>query len=168
MEYFKNWVEILGNLSLVIGIPIALIEYNNNKQKERRDKEYDAFNEMDEKFIHYQHLCLENIELDVFDKPDNKPKDIDQNQKKKELIIFTILFSIFERAHLMYTKQKSEVKKKQWSGWVEYIESFIDRSNFIEAWKESGKTFDMAFQNFMNEKINLRKKSSGLLQNNKK
>jgi hypothetical protein len=64
-----------------------------------------------------------------------------------------MLFSIFERAYLLYSDQASALKKKQWIGWDSYIKSYCERENFLKAWKISGSTFDTDFEKYMRENI---------------
>jgi uncharacterized protein YxjI len=67
--------------------------------------------------------------------------------------LLTMLFSIFERAYLLYSDQYSEIKKKQWLGWEDYIRSFCLRENFLIAWEISGNTFDADFEVYMENLI---------------
>lgn len=104
---------------------------------------------MDEKYLEYQDLCIRYPYLDIFDVPDSHPIELNEKQKKEELIAFTMLISIFERAFLMYHDQSSDLKSKQWSGWNEYIKSYCERKNFRIAWKICGSSFDSDFQEFV-------------------
>jgi len=151
--FLKDILEILAYISFIFAIPWALIEFFRTKRKEQLDREYGTYDALDQKYLEFQRLCLEYPYLDVFDIPDAKPVKLNKQQKKEELIAFTMLFSIFERAYLMYYDQSTEIKKKQWSGWKEYIIKYCNRENFRRAWKISGNTFDADFQMFMQELI---------------
>lgn len=149
---FTDTLDLINKLVVVLGVPIAIYQYIMTKRKERHDREYGTYDALDEKYIEFQQLCLKYPYLDVFDVPDKSPVKLNPSQEKEELVIFTILFSIFERAYLLYSDESSAVKKKQWSGWDEYIKDFSKRQNFKNAWKVSGQTFDTRFQEYM-EKI---------------
>lgn len=128
---------------------------NNDITKQRYkelEKEYLTYNALDEKYIEFQKLCLDHPYLDVFDIKDANPKQLNPQQQKEELIAFTMLFSIFERAFIMYEKQDPEIREEQWRGWDEYIHAYCKRKNFVAAWKISGSTFDERFAKYM-EKI---------------
>jgi len=153
IEHVKNALEILQYIAVIFGIPIALIQYISSTRKERKDREYETYNSLDEKFIDYLKLCLDHPDLDVFDISDSTLNDTSLREKKTEIIIFTILFSVFERAYTMYHDKSKTVKKQQWSGWKEYIIGFSERKNFAEAWEISGETFHKKFQDYMNKKI---------------
>jgi hypothetical protein len=96
---------------------------------------------------------LAHPDLDIFDLPDKIPGSLTAEQEKKELIAFTILFAIFERAYLMYHDQSTAIKQKQWTGWDEYIQEFCRRENFRRAWRESGATYDKDFEQYIQQFI---------------
>ena len=82
------------------------------------------------------------------------PLKLNEEQKKEELILFTMLFAIFERAYLLYSDQSTTIKKKQWLGWDLYIKEYCKRENFLHAWNISGTTFDTDFEDYMVDIIN--------------
>jgi len=49
----------------------------------------------------------------------------------------------------MYLDQSDEVKNRQWTGWEEYMDSYLRRANFREAWEIYGKQYDSRFQDYM-------------------
>ena len=154
MKILLNILEILSHIVVIFGFPIAYFQYIIAKKREKRDREYGTYNALDEKYLEFQQLCLEYPHLDIFDIPDSTPKrELNETEKKEELILFTMLFSIFERAYLLYTDQYSSIRKKQWTGWHTYIKSFCKRQNFLDAWKKSGATFDTEFESYMNNII---------------
>ena len=92
------------------------------------------------------------VNLDVWDLPNSSDVELESEEKKQELIAFTLLFSIFERAFLMHNDMSSE----QWNGWCEYITDYSKRSNFRNAWLKSGGTFDSRFEEFMGKLVDNR------------
>jgi len=149
----KDILEALSFLAILLGIPVGIYQYLRAKRKEQIDREYGTYNALDEKYLEFQKLCFEHPQLDVFDISDSAPSVLNEQQTKQELIAFTVLFSIFERAYLMYHDQSTTVKERQWLGWEEYIESYCVRENFRNAWHTSGKTFDSEFQAYMKSKM---------------
>ena len=148
-QYWKDVLEALSFLVVLLGVPIGIVQYFRTVKREQLDREYGTYNALDEKFLEFQNLCLENPDLDIFDVPDKTSGTLTPEQQKKELIAFTILFSIFERAYLMYHDQSTAIKQKQWTGWDEYIQDFCKRENFKRAWLESGATFDKDFEQYV-------------------
>jgi len=149
----KFAIEIASQLTVVVGFPIALYRYYRTTKREALDREYGTYNALDDKYIAFQKLCLRYPRLDAFDVPLEKPPVLTDEEKQQELIAFTMLMAIFERAFLMYMDQAAAIKEEQWSGWHEYIESYCRRSNFRIAWEVSGKTFDTRFQAFMDDQL---------------
>jgi hypothetical protein len=150
---FIAYLDVIDKLVVILGLPIAFIQYFRTKRKEKRDREYGTYNALDEKYLEFQKLCLGHPYLNIFDIPDAHPNKLDEKQVKEELILFTMLFSIFERAYLLYSDQYSDIKKKQWLGWDDYIRSFCQRDNFLRAWEISGNTFDTDFESYMEKVI---------------
>lgn len=148
-----QYLDLATKVIVILGFPIAYFQYARAKRKEKQDREYGTYNSLDEKYIDFQKLCLQKPYLDIYDIPDAAPQKLTEIQKKEELILFTMLFSIFERAYLLYSDQKSDIKKKQWSGWDSYIKSYCTRQNFLDAWATSGATFDIDFEKYMKTNI---------------
>lgn len=127
-------LETVLNFTQLIGIPVAILLYINNKRKERRDKDFGTYDSLDDKYIDYLRLCLEHPTLDVADIP--RPQvaaAVTPEQRQAELIMFSILVSIMERAYLMYKDRSYKVREKQWEGWNDYIKDWLKRPNFREA-----------------------------------
>jgi hypothetical protein len=152
-ETFITYLEVAGKAVVILGLPLAYIQYRRTKRKEKKDREYGTYNALDEKYLEFQKLCLAHPNLDTFDIADNHPKKLNGEEKKQQLILLTMLFSIFERAYLLYSDQYSEIKKKQWIGWDAYIISYCRRKNFLAAWEISGATFDTDFEKYMRKNI---------------
>ena len=149
---FQHWKDVLEALSYIVillGVPTGLVQYFQAVKKEQLDREYGTYNALDEKFLEFQNLCLAHPYLDIFDLPDKVPITLSPAQHKEELIAFTMLFSIFERAFLMYCDQAAPIKQRQWMGWDEYIQSYCKRGNFKLAWQTCGGTFDKDFEKYM-------------------
>src|SRR5574338_2534 len=153
LKEIQEYLDAISKLVVILGLPLAYIQYKINKRKEKRDREYGTYNALDEKYLEFQKLCLEHPYLNIFDIKDKIPEKLNGKQEKEELILFTMLFSIFERAYLLYSDQNSTIKKKQWLGWDSYIKSYCERDNFLKAWHISGTTFDTDFEKYMKENI---------------
>jgi hypothetical protein len=144
-------VEIFSYIATILGIPIAIILFINEKRKERRDREYGTYHALDEKYHDYLKLCMENPELDLYDRPIEKKVQLTAEQKIRQYAMFEILVSLLERAFLMYHDQASSIKKAQWEGWNLYMQDYARSSTFGELWKLRGTEFDEDFTNHMNK-----------------
>lgn len=160
LQEIKDILESLSYIIIILGFPTAIIRYFQNikreqedRKKEQKGREYGTYDALDKKYLEFLSTCLANPELDIFDIPDKEPSILNPIQKKKEIIAFTMLISVFERAYFMYRDQTGDARRDQWPGWLEYIKGYCRRKNFIEAWNISGLTFDETFQKFMRDLI---------------
>lgn len=150
---WRDILEVASYVVIILGVPAALHQYRRKTLREQQDREYGTYNALDEKYLEFQRLCFDHPQLDIFDIPDSESRAETPEEQKQELIAFTMLFSIFERAYLMYRDQSSEIKRRQWTGWLEYLTDFCARENFRRAWRISGNTFDTTFQDFVEATI---------------
>jgi hypothetical protein len=156
---FQDLLQILTNIATILGIPIAIIVFLNEKAKERKEREYGTYNALDEKYLEFLRLVMEYPELDMFDIPLEKKTTLTPEQQIQQIAMFEILISLFERAALMYRDQSDEIKKTQWEGWNSYIEDWAKRTTFQELWERRGDQYEKEFVNYMQGIISNTKKS---------
>ncbi len=151
INQFKLYLEVISLSVTILGVPVAIFVYLQQKLKERRDREYGTYNSLDDKYIEFLMLCLENVDLDIYyvEKKDRNHYTAEQNHR--ELIIFEILISLLERAFLMYREHSSKIKKEQWNGWNQYMHDWQSRENFRRAWEKLGHQWDIHFEQHMNK-----------------
>lgn len=146
------YLQVIAHIVTILGLPWAIIILYKEKKKERLDREHGTYDALDDKYIHFLELCLERPEVDLFDVPININNPEDKNTRDGK-ILFLILISILERAYIMYSDQSSSIKRKQWSGWVEYIDDYCKRKNFRELWEELSDQFEAEFVSFINLRV---------------
>jgi len=146
-------LQIAAYVINILGFPLALYIFFKEKKKERYDREYGTYNALDDKYIHYLELCFKHPDLDIFDIPLDNKTERSPAQERQERIMFTILISILERAFLMYKDQSTKLKRRQWTGWIEYMKDWSKRANFRKEWQNLGTQFDSDFVNYMNKLI---------------
>lgn len=146
----NDYLQVAAHVVTILGLPLGLSLFYHEKLRERRDREYGTYNALDDKYIHFLELCLERPHLDVFDLPQGAGSDDEaSSRERQEQVLFMILISILERAYLMYQDQSSEVRRRQWVGWVAYMEGYCRRANFRRFWPRLGPEFDTDFVAFM-------------------
>ena len=153
METIKDVAQILFYLSLSVSGPLAVYEYLKARRTERQAQEFNVFNELDNRLFEYQKLALMYPDLDILDLPGKNRASGADRKKKQELIAHAMLFSLFERAYLMFMTQTALFKDKQWSGWKLFLDELLHRESVQTAWQLSKHTFDTDFQTFMDSKI---------------
>jgi hypothetical protein len=153
LDLFKDIAQIVYYLSLSISGPLALIGYLRAKRAEQREREYKAYDELDNKFLDYQKLALQH-DLDLLDLPDaSLYLSGDRLRKKHELVTASCGFALFQRAFLMFRDQSGEIERRQWRGWERLLTSFLSRLSAQDAWQVCKLHFDTAFQAFVDDKL---------------
>jgi hypothetical protein len=135
MDNVKDIAQIIYYIALSIAGPLAVIEYLRSKNRDRLEKEYKTYDELDNRFFDYQKLALEYYDLDILDVPNNDPSLAFDKKRKQEMVAHSILFSLFQRAYLMFRNQAEIFKDKQWSGWKLFLSVFIRRESVRSAWQ---------------------------------
>jgi hypothetical protein len=153
MDSVKDVAQIMYYLTLSVAGPLALIEFFKAKKRDRLANEYKIYDELNNRFFEYQKIALEYYDLDILDVPNNDPALSFDKKRKQEMVAYSILFSLFERAYLMFHQQAEAFQLRQWSGWKHFLNDFIRRESVRTAWQLSKGTYDTGFQRFMDEKI---------------
>src|SRR6476661_2849 len=153
METVKDLAQIVYYAALSVAGPLALVEYVKARKRDRLANEYKIYDELDNRFFEYQKLALEYYDLDILDVPNDDPSLSFDKKRKQEMVAYAILFSLFERAYLMFTHQAEAFQQRQWSGWKHFLNDFLRRESVRAAWQLSKGTYDTDFQAFMDGKI---------------
>jgi hypothetical protein len=153
MQTIVTICQIIYYIAMSIAGPLAVIAYIKVKKTERLEKEYQTYDELDNRFFEYQKLALQYYDLDILDVPNNDPSLAFDKKRKQEMVAYAILFSLFERAYLMFSNQADVFRQRQWSGWKHFLNDFLRRENVRTAWELSKNTYDTGFQSFMDRKI---------------
>jgi hypothetical protein len=153
METVKDLAQITYYLALSIAGPLALIVYLVERKANREEREHKTYDQLDNRFFEYQKLALEYYDLDILDVPNSDPSLSFDKKRKQEMVAYAILFSLFERAFLMFSHQGKEFRLRQWSGWKYFLNDFLRRESVRNAWHLSKQTYDTDFQAFMERKI---------------
>ncbi len=151
-----RFLKLLGyveKIIIIIGFPFAIYQYVTASEKEKKDRDYVIYNSLGDKYNEWENLCLSHTYLDIADIKDSVSPQLNEQQKKEEIILFQILFSMLERAYLLFNEESSTIKKDQWPGWDLYIENYCERKNFRQVWTKFGWGYESSFTKYMNDKI---------------
>ena len=152
--------ELFSYIVTVFGLPFAIGTFIFQKRKERKVEEENTFHQLDESYVAFLQLCLQHPDLDIFYPPIGSSYKPTNEQLRREHAVFCILISLFERAYVMFNDKSPEYRGAQWSGWVQYMESYCYRSNFEREWEMVGEQFDVQFYEFMQNLIKKTKESN--------
>lgn len=155
VESIRIASEILASLATIIGIPLAVFIYFQEKRKERQDRETAIFDSLDQWYSDFLKLSFENKDLAaIYYAPFIVGKTIDKeltdDQKIRQVLYFEMLTSILERAFLIYRNQKDQIKLKRWEGWNQYMVDWMEVKQYREVWHFIGAQWDNDFMDHMN------------------
>lgn len=150
LQVITNIFSILASLAVLLTLPIALYQLIQALKSEQKRREEAVYNSLDDRYIEFQTICMQYPHLNIHDIPDEPPVALNPQQKKQEQVGLTFLFSIFERAYLMYLDQNHSMRKTQWTGWDEYIHLYCKRKALQEVWPRIEKTYDTRFAEYLN------------------
>jgi hypothetical protein len=153
IDTISSIFQIVQYLVFIIGIPITIYKYITSKKREQIDREYGTYDALDREFKDYCKLCLEHPDLDVAGYPNANPPNYTPEQQKQELVMFSMLSSLFERAYLMFKGTASASEKRRWAGWIAYFKDFSTRKNFQSWWKQYGQEYDTEFVDYFQQNL---------------
>ena len=110
--------------------------------------------------MEFQQLALRYARLDVAEFPLKSPPELKDEEVVQQRILYMILFSLFERAFLMYRSRfhllRGRTRNDQWKGWESYMRKYAERESCRLAWynheaprKDVRQDFDDRFEHFM-------------------
>ena len=127
----ETW-ELMGYVVTVIGLPLAIAVFLFEQRKERENEEEEVYQLLSDSYQDFLKVALENPDLRLFS--DEVTPSLDDQQKERQLIIFTMLVSLFERAYLLlYEESMSPKQARRWNSWEDYIREWCDKPHFRSA-----------------------------------
>ena len=76
-------LELASYVVVVLGIPTGIAQYIRAKRREREEWERHIFGSVTDRYIAFQHLCLDRPYLDVFDIPDAQPAQLTPTNRRR-------------------------------------------------------------------------------------
>ena len=71
MDSARDILELASLLITTFGLPAAVIMFFYQRHQERRAAESNTFDQLDESYVSFLELCLQNPDLDIFSSPIN-------------------------------------------------------------------------------------------------
>lgn len=149
LQQTKDVFELLSYVVVVLGVPTGLFQYVRATRQEAHEREHRIYDAINADYLEFLKLCLQYPRFDVFDAPDAVPTELSPQEQKEELILLSILFTIFERAYVLYRDRPTEVTRGQWHGWDGHIRAYFRRENVRRAWRIGENTYDPRFAAYM-------------------
>src|SRR5687768_14009074 len=113
----------------VVGLPLAILVFLFEQRKERENEEEEVYQLLSDNYQDFLKVALENPDLRLFSIEGTTT--LNEDQKERQLIIFVMLTSLFERAYLLlYEDDMSPKQARRWNSWEDYILEWCSRPDF--------------------------------------
>ncbi len=123
--------ESLRYVVTVIGLPLAIFVFIFEQHKERENEEEEVYQLLSDNYQDFLKVALENPDLWLFSVESTTLND---EQQERQLIIFAMLTSLFERAYLLlYEDDMAPKQARRWNSWEDYILEWCAKPNFRAA-----------------------------------
>ena len=124
----ETW-ELLSYIVTVVGLPLAIGVFLYEQRKERENEEEEVYQLLSDNYQDFLKVALENPDLRLFSSDETTTLNADQ--KERQLIVFVMLTSLFERAYLLlHEEDMSEKQARRWNSWEDYILEWCSRPDF--------------------------------------
>lgn len=121
--------EMMSYVVTVIGLPLAIFVFIYEERKERENEEEEVYQLLSDNYQDFLKVALEHPDLRLFSTEETPP--LNEEQKERLLIIFTMLTSLFERAYLLlYEDAMSPKQARRWNSWEDYIVEWCNKPHF--------------------------------------
>lgn len=121
--------ELLSYIVTVIGLPLAICVFLYEQRKERENEDEEVYQLVSDNYQDFLKTALEHPDLRLFSNDTNDA--LNDEQKERQLIIFTMLMSLFERAYLLiYDENMSPKQARRWNSWEDFILEWCRKPHF--------------------------------------
>jgi hypothetical protein len=125
---YEIW-ELLSYVVTVIGLPLAIAVFVFEQRKERENEDEAVYQLLSDNYQDFLKVALENPDLRLFS--GDAQLTLNEEQKERQLIIFAMLVSLFERAYLLlYEEGMSPTQTRRWNSWEDYIREWQQKPHF--------------------------------------
>ncbi|MBX3664252.1 MAG: hypothetical protein KF834_01085 [Burkholderiales bacterium] len=121
--------ELLSYVVTVVGLPLAIAVFLFEQRKERENEDEEVYQLLSDNYQDFLKVALDNPDLRLFSNDAALP--LNEEQKERQLIIFAMLISLFERAYLLlYDDDMSPKQARRWHSWKDYIAEWCGKPRF--------------------------------------
>jgi len=145
----ETW-ELMSYVVTVIGLPLAIAVFLFEQWKERENEEEEVYQLLSDNYQDFLKIALENPDLRLFS--DATSPSLNDEQKERQLIIFSMLISLFERAYLLlYEDGMSPKQSRRWNSWEDYIREWCNKPHFRSALPQLLRGEDPSFVRYVEQ-----------------
>lgn len=148
MMTIEIW-ELLSYVVTVIGLPLAIAVFLFEQRKERENEEEEVYQLLSDNYQDFLKVALENPDLRLFS---DVASELNPEQQERQVIIFAMLISLFERAYLLlYEEDMSARQKRRWNSWHDYMLEWGEKPGFREAFPRLLRGEDPGFVSYIEQ-----------------
>jgi hypothetical protein len=145
----ETW-ELMSYVVTVIGLPLAIGVFFFEQRKERENEEEEVYQLLSDNYQDFLKVALENPDLRLFS--EETTPTLNAEQRERQLIIFTMLLSLFERAYLLlYEDAMSAKQARRWNSWEDYIREWCDKPHFRSSLPQLLRGEDPSFVRYVQQ-----------------
>jgi len=124
----ETW-EYLSYAVTVIGLPLAIYVFLFNERKERANEEEYVYQQVSDNYQDFLKVVLQHPDLRLFSAAG--APELNDEQRERRLVIFSMLISLFERAYLLLYEESMPVRQaRRWKSWEDYMREWCRRKEF--------------------------------------
>lgn len=143
----ETW-ELLSYIVTVVGLPLAICVFLYEQRKERENEDEEVYQLVSDNYQDFLRIALENPDLRLFSA--EVVGQLTDEQKERQLIIFTMLMSLFERAYLLlYDDNMTPRQARRWNSWEDYIVEWCNKPHFREMMPQLVRGEDPGFVRYI-------------------
>ena len=121
--------ELMSYIVTVVGLPMAVFVFIYEHHKDQENEEEEVYQMLSDNYQDFLKVALDNPDLKLFSS--GVVENLDEEQKERQFIIFTMLTSLFERAYLvLYEEKMSDKQARRWNSWEDYIIEWCRKPQF--------------------------------------
>ena len=91
----ETW-ELLSYVVTVVGLPLAIAVFLYEQRRERENEEEEVYQLLSDNYQDFLKIALDNPDLKLYSA--GAAESLNAEQRERQLIIFNMLVSLFERA----------------------------------------------------------------------
>ena len=128
MSALELW-ELLSYVVTVIGLPLAILTFWQEKRKERENEDEETYQLLSDAYADFLKLVLANPDLQL--RSTVAAPHLSDEQRERRQVVFEMLVSLFERAYLLaYDVEMSDSQRRRWQSWDDYMREWCRRPDF--------------------------------------
>ncbi|MEO8135860.1 MAG: hypothetical protein ABI831_18020 [Betaproteobacteria bacterium] len=143
----ETW-ELMSYVVTVIGLPAAICVFLFEQRKERENEEEAVYQLLSDNYQDFLKVALANPDLRLFSV--GATPMLDEEQRERQLIIFAMLTSLFERAYLLlYEDSMSPKQARRWHSWEDYMLEWCQKRHFLSSLPQLLRGEDPSFVRYV-------------------